>query len=103
MCKKYTVYNKQLRPVTIDILIEDIKNLEKVTEVIDIPKEYIYNGWTNCIRIGNKIFHAWDHSNNDIEDFYAKLGYLTIPVKLDEFDKSGADLSCLVMHLNYMR
>ena len=32
--KKYTVYNKQLRPVTIDILIEDIKNLDANLQTI---------------------------------------------------------------------
>lgn len=82
---------------------EDIKNLEKVTEIIDIPKEYIYNGWTNSVRIGNKIFHAWDHSNKEIDKFYGNLGFYTVPILLDEFDKSGADLSCLIMHLNYIR
>ena len=67
---------------------EDIKALEKVTEVIDIPKEYIYNGWTNSIRIGDKVFHAWDHSNKEIDKFYGNLGFYTVPILLDEFDKS---------------
>lgn len=102
-CVLFPLDNQRTVAATYVMDDEDIKNLEKVTEIIDIPKEYIYNGWTNCLRMGNKIFHAWDHSNIDIEDFYAKLGYLTVPVKLDEFDKSGADLSCLIMHLNYKR
>ena len=32
--KKYTVYNKQLRPVTVDMLIDDIKNLEANLQTI---------------------------------------------------------------------
>jgi FkbM family methyltransferase len=32
--KKYTVYNKQLRPVTVDMLIDDIKNLETNLQTI---------------------------------------------------------------------
>jgi FkbM family methyltransferase len=32
--KKYTVYNKQLRPVTVDMLIDDINNLDKNNQTI---------------------------------------------------------------------
>ncbi|NDE64955.1 MAG: hypothetical protein EB022_04220, partial [Proteobacteria bacterium] len=32
--KKYTVYNKQLMPVTVDMLIKDLKNLDANLQTI---------------------------------------------------------------------
>ena len=37
---------------------EDIKSIEKVVDIIEIPEDYIYNGWTNCIRLGNSVLAA---------------------------------------------
>lgn len=82
---------------------DDIKHLEEYTEIVDIPPNRVYNGWTNCVRIGQKIYHASHEYDKEIERFYYNLGFETVSVELDEFDKSGADLSCLIMHLNYIR
>lgn len=101
-CVMFPLSDEKTIVATSIIEKEDLKKLEEVTEILDIPEKFIYNGWTNCIRIGNKIFHAWDKSNTEIEKFYNKLGFQSLPILLSEFDKSGADLSCLIMHLNYI-
>lgn len=82
---------------------EDIKSIEKIVNIIDIPKEYIYNGWTNCIRLGNKILAALnetDHADK-FKNLILSLGYDPVVMNLKEYEKSGADLSCMFMHLNY--
>lgn len=80
-----------------------IKELEKYVEIVDVPEEYVYNGWTNVVRINDRILHASDISNHHIASFYSDLGFEAVDIDLSEFDKSGADLSCLLMHFNYTR
>lgn len=87
----------------------DISSMEKVTNIISLPKEFYYYGWTNTLRVKNKILHAppasgvLDIKNSDLKycKFIEKLGYEAEIFDLSEFEKSGADLSCLVMHLNW--
>lgn len=80
---------------------EDIKKLEKFIEIIEVPKEYIYKSWTNCVRIGDVIFHAPEDSSwKPFETILQQHGFKLEIFNLSEFDKSGADLSCLCMHLN---
>lgn len=80
----------------------DLRKLENVTEVIPVPKEYRYEGWTNSIRIGNTLFHApASLPTRPFEELLNKHGFGLKVFDLSEFDKSGADLSCLVMHMNY--
>ena len=83
---------------------EDIKALESVVEIVDIPEEFIYNGWTNCIRLGNKILHAPPSEESHIEEFkkfITQIGYEPVIMDLKEYEKSGADLSCMFFHFNY--
>ena len=102
-CVLFPLTNEKTVVATSVLQDEDLAVLEKETEILDIPKEFIYNGWTNAVRIGKTIFHASDSSNREIEHFYGKHGFDTRPIVLNEFDKSGADLSCLIMHFNYIR
>ncbi len=90
---------------------EDLKKIEKHMEIVEVPKEFKYEGWTNSLRLGNKIF--WDKSPNPSnpsineasvkahDALIEKLGYEPANVVLNEFAKSGGDLSCLCMHLNF--
>ena len=80
---------------------EDMRKLEKLTEIIPVPNEYVYQGWTNVLRVGRHILHApaklpWEPFGK-LLDYH---GYNLRIFDLTEFDKSGADLSCLVMHMN---
>lgn len=92
---------------------EDIKKIEKHIEVISVPKDCIYDGWTNCVKLGNKIlcgksknFEKSDKENEESDKarsaLFYKEGYKPVEINLHEFIKSGADLSCMCMHLNYM-
>lgn len=81
---------------------QDVAKLEKITEIIEVPEGYMYQGWTNCVRLHKKILHAppgmtlW----HPFADLLEKHGFQLEVFDLSEFEKSGADLSCLVMHLN---
>lgn len=83
---------------------EDLKLIEKVVDVIEVPKKYIYDGWTNAIRIDKKVLYhipVTEDSRTAIDNILIKAGYEPVGVNIGEFDKSGASLSCLIMHLNY--
>lgn len=80
---------------------DDTKKLEKIVDIIEVPKHAVHDGWCNGLVIGDTVLHG----SSDYDDELAKLlyqhGYGIEVFDLSEFDKSGADLSCLVMHLNY--
>ena len=84
---------------------EDVRRVEQVAEVIPVPEEYIYKGLTNCVRIGNKMLYALSDRDKGMFDAFAHLfaghGLELVPFDLSEFEKSGADLGCMMMHLNY--
>lgn len=80
---------------------KDIRKLEDIIDIIEVPEEYKYDSWTNCVVLGKTLLHSAISS----ADAFAK--FLEDKVDLDlecfdlrEFEKSGADLSCLVMHLS---
>jgi N-dimethylarginine dimethylaminohydrolase len=89
--------------VTEGISKEDLRAIEKVVEVIPVPKKNIYDCWTNSVRIRDKILHSpvRPELQKDFTDFMTKLSLEPIIFPLSEFEKSGASLSCLIMHLNY--
>ena len=84
--------------------LEDLKKVEKHVEIVEVPKEFKYDGWTNSILIGNKVFCGDIDNKASIkahDSILEKEGFETIGVDLNEFAKSGGDLSCLCMHLSY--
>lgn len=78
----------------------DLKKLERVIEIIPVPKEHAYDGWTNSLRIGSTLYHSPARLST-FDKLLEQHGFGLRTFDLSEFDKSGADLSCLVMHLNY--
>jgi N-dimethylarginine dimethylaminohydrolase len=84
---------------------EDVHKIESVVEIVQVPEKYVYDAWTNCIVLHNKILFAPDVGNEvstkDFSDFTCKLGLEPVIIDLSEFGKSGAALSCMVAHLNY--
>lgn len=83
----------------------ELRELEKHVDIVSVPSEFTYDGWTNAVRCGRKLHlnvPPSKESNDALEEFVVnKLGLEPELTNLGEFDKSGADLSCLVMHLNY--
>ncbi|MBA8825255.1 N-dimethylarginine dimethylaminohydrolase [Saccharopolyspora lacisalsi] len=93
----------------------ELRALEKRTEIIDVPKAVALPGLCNSVRLHNTIINASDilelragtddydrelAKNRTLEDVARRLGFDVALFNLDEYTKSGAMLSCLVMHLN---
>lgn len=96
---------------------EEIANLEKYTEIIDVSEDDALGGITNSVRIGNSVMCAsnitelkktdelYQLEANKIatlEKVCSNEGMEPIFFNLSEFMKSGALLSCMVLKLNYV-
>ncbi|CCD29384.1 Beta-hydroxylase, bleomycin/phleomycin binding protein, ankyrin homologue, bleomycin and transport protein [Candidatus Glomeribacter gigasporarum BEG34] len=94
---------------------KEIKELEKYTEIIDVSKESATAGLCNSVRLNNTILCASDihdlkagtegyvieaAKNRELEDIAGKLAFEVTLFNLSEYQKSGAMLSCMMMHLN---
>ena len=81
---------------------DDLKKIHGVANVVVVPEQYVYDGWTNSIRIGDTILHHSRDAGSGVafRKLLELIGLNLELIDLSEFDKSGADLSCLVMHLN---
>ena len=113
-------------PITTkDILLcKSLCSKEEVAEIeaeginiIDVPLEFAESGVTNNVRVGNLVLNSSDiyeldrtddaedwHLENDknewLIDTLLNLGMEPVFVNLSELTKSGAMLSCCVMHAN---
>jgi N-dimethylarginine dimethylaminohydrolase len=89
--------------------------LEKVTNIIPVSEEDCLSGICNSVRLPNQVLnssHIHDlkagtedyklevQKNRKLEDIAADLAIDVSYFNLSEFHKSGALLSCMVMHLN---
>ena len=94
---------------------DEIKMLEKHTEIIDIDVEDALGGLTNSVRMGNMVLCASNisemkksheyyagekHKLETLEKICGDAGMEPVIFNLSEFMKSGAMLSCMMMHLN---
>lgn len=94
---------------------EEIKALEKVTDIIDVSEDDAYHGICNSLRLGSLVLNSshlpelkvgHEHyqpeleKNRRLEDICAVRGMEPVFFNLSEYFKSGALLSCMVMHLN---
>lgn len=90
---------------------KSIKAVEKVAEVIFTPHDLITTGITNSVLVREKEICLSGAFNPEIPDYrkamewmnetFDKFGFTCVFLDVDEFDKSGADLSCCVMHLDF--
>ncbi len=96
---------------------EEIKAIEKVAEIIPVPKKIAYAGTTNCVRSASIVFCGssleslkrsddpgeWDEQYDKrafLEKVCEQNGFELVMTNLSEMSKSGADLSCCVFHVN---
>ena len=94
---------------------KEVAALEKVTNVISVTGDEAFSGICNCVRLPNQVLnssHIHDlkagtedyryemTKNRKLEDICANLALEVSYFNLSEFHKSGALLSCMVMHLN---
>jgi N-dimethylarginine dimethylaminohydrolase len=93
----------------------ELSALEQHTEIIDVTADVCYSGICNSVRLHNLILNAsnihslkagteayqWEvQKNRALEDIAARLGMEVTYFDLSEFQKGGALLSCMLMHLN---
>ena len=94
---------------------KEVSALEKVTNIISVTPDESYSGICNCVRLphvvlnstyildlksGTKEYREELQKNRRLEDIAADLALEVAYFNLSEFYKSGALLSCMVMHLN---
>jgi N-dimethylarginine dimethylaminohydrolase len=93
----------------------EVRALEEVVEIVPVSSELAHAAVTNSVRLGPFVLcgssitelqpgaEEWDKEHRKVaflERTLPKYGMEPILVNVSEFDKSGAALSCLVMHLN---
>lgn len=94
---------------------DEIAEIERYTEVIDVDIDHAFNGLTNSVRLDNMILTASNISElkrtdedykgekeklRFLEDLCAEEGMEPVIFNISEYMKSGALLSCCVFHLN---
>ena len=94
---------------------EEIRAIERVTGIVDVTEDQAYFGICNSLRVRNIILNSshihdlkpgHEHytgerdKNRKLEDICADRGFEPAFFNLSEYHKSGALLSCMVMHLN---
>jgi N-dimethylarginine dimethylaminohydrolase len=93
----------------------ELAQLEKHTGIIDVSVDDCFSGVCNSVRLGNSVFNASHihdlkagtedyelelRKNHKLEEIASRLAMEVSFFNLSEFHKSGALLSCMVMHLN---
>jgi N-dimethylarginine dimethylaminohydrolase len=94
---------------------QGIAAIEQHTNVIDVSADACYSGICNSVRLYGTILNASNlhdlragsreyadeiAKNRMLEDIASGLGLEVVYVNLSEYLKSGALLSCMIMHLN---
>jgi N-dimethylarginine dimethylaminohydrolase len=94
---------------------KEISEIERHTEVIDVTRKEALPGLCNSLRLGNLILNGSNihelergsdayrlelQKTRKLEDIATENGFEVALFNLSEYQKSGAALSCLVMHLN---
>ena len=96
---------------------EELALISQHTNVIDISIDDTLNGIANSVRLGNMIlcasniseltradenYEAEKHKINTLEKICFNEGLEPVFFNISEYMKSGAMLSCMMMHLNYV-
>lgn len=94
---------------------EEIAEFEKITDVIDVSLDEAYSGICNSVRlpkvvlnsshlhdlkVGTEDYQRELQKNRKLEDIASNFALEVAYFNLSEYHKSGALLSCMVMHLN---
>jgi N-dimethylarginine dimethylaminohydrolase len=94
-----------------------LKEIEDIVEIIPVNKQDSQFAITNNLRVGSVIYTMTDimelkkddeaylpekQKNENLEKICRDLGLELIFINLSEFKKSGAALSCCVLHLTYI-
>ena len=95
---------------------QELEELEKHVEIVDVPIDDAYYGATNSCRVGSMVlshsnlfeyrigdehYQGEKHKTEFLTKACEDAGLEPMFVNISEFMKSGAMLSCMIMHLNY--
>lgn len=95
---------------------ETLRHIERHASIVDVPVDDADSGITNCVRIGEFVLcashledlssahkdYAFERAKTQrLEKICSERGLTPVFFDLSEFLKSGAMLSCMVMHLNH--
>lgn len=113
-CLLFPIDQEKMLVAVTDLGPDEINALERVTDIVPVPEPLIAPGATNLVRCNRMLLSAsslWTLNRGDekYEIEKAKVEFVTKVAadyrlepcffNLSEFEKSGAALSCLVMHL----
>jgi N-dimethylarginine dimethylaminohydrolase len=94
---------------------EELAELERYTDIIDVSVDDCYQGICNSARVSNLILNSSRihelkrgteeyalelHKNRTLEDIATEAAFEVNYFNLSEYEKGGALLSCMVLHLN---
>jgi N-dimethylarginine dimethylaminohydrolase len=114
-CSVFPITRSQTLVCTKLFTKEELREIENVTEILEVSVDDAFQGIANSVRVFNVILNASNihelkvgtdlynyeiKKNRRLEDIAAELGMEVCYFNLSEFLKGGAVLSCLVMHLN---
>ena len=114
-CSIFALNNNQTLVCTELFEEKELVEMEKYTEIIDINIDDAFCGLTNSVRMGNMILCASNiaelkksheyyedevHKIKTLEKICGDAGMEPVIFNLSEYMKSGAMLSCMMMHLN---
>ena len=115
-CEFFPLTTKTALACTSIMTDQEVRAIEKVCDIIPVSKELAHGAITNCVRMGqfilcmgnNPVTMKLSDPEREIEikkrAFFErvlpKLGMEPVFFALNEYEKGGAALSCLVMHLN---
>jgi N-dimethylarginine dimethylaminohydrolase len=114
-CSIFALNNNQTLVCTELFEEEELIKMEKYTEIIDIDVDDAFGGITNSVRLGNMLMCASNisemkksheyyegevHKIKTLEKICGDAGMEPVIFNLSEYMKSGAMLSCMMMHLN---
>jgi N-dimethylarginine dimethylaminohydrolase len=95
---------------------DEIKAIEKYTEIIPVPENIYDSDPTNCVRMYNMVLGTNQlnglkrtdrmymielHKVQFLENICAANGLELVTFNMSEFEKAGAALSCNVLNLNF--
>lgn len=115
-CILHVLERKKILLATQAVPAETLREIGRVTEIVDVPLPLAYRGGTNVARLGSSILcdsPLPELKRSDVlyavekakcvfwEKLSGRLGLEPVFFNLSEFYKSGAMLSCLVLPLNY--
>ena len=114
-CLVFPITREQTVVCTELLSEEEIEELERHTDIIDVSADDAYAGICNSVRLTNTILsasniHELDRRSEDyahevkknrrLEDIASERAMEVKYFNLSEYYKGGALLSCMVMHLN---